>query len=96
MKETEQMSIDVSDQPQPSSPEERRASPITRFFGELSAGLREIRWIMVLLYGIAGGILMPLSLTVGGFAGFWQASSRLASGCCWRGMFPVIMHCMGS
>lgn len=64
------MSIDVSDQPKPSSPEERRANPIARFFGELSVGLREIRWIIVLLYGIAGGILMPLSLTVGGLAGF--------------------------
>ncbi len=64
------MSIDVSDQPQTTPQEERRPNPVARFFGEISTGLREIRWIIVLLYAIAGGVLMPLSLTAGGIAGF--------------------------
>lgn len=64
------MSIDVSDQPKTTPQEERRSNPVTRFFGEISTGLREIRWLIVLLYAIAGGILMPLSLTAGGIAGF--------------------------
>ncbi|MDW8146277.1 MAG: hypothetical protein RMJ48_08240 [Roseiflexaceae bacterium] len=67
------MGIDVSDQPKTTSREERRSNPVARFFGEISTGLREVRWIIVLLYAIGGGLLMPLSLTV------WR-NCRVSSG----------------
>ncbi|NWG22547.1 MAG: restriction endonuclease [Chloroflexi bacterium] len=64
------MSIDVSDQPKTSPTNERRANPIVRFVTETNEGLSEIRWLPVLLYALAGGALMPLSLLAGGIAGF--------------------------
>lgn len=64
------MSINVSDQPDRPPSEKRRGNPIARFINETNEGLGEIRWMPVLLYALAGGALMPLSLLAGGIAGF--------------------------
>ena len=67
------MDLNVTEQREPNSPSAPaapRMGAITRFWNEINVGMRELRWVPVLLYGIAGGLLMPISVLQSGVLTF--------------------------
>lgn len=64
------MSVNATEPSEGAAEPQPRQSAIGHTVGNLRAGLREIRWMPVLLYGIGAGLLMPISLLQAGVLSF--------------------------
>jgi hypothetical protein len=68
------MSTDVTDQGEQQTESTdatpARAGGIGRAMREISAGMRELQWAPVLLYGVGAGLLMPVSMLQAGVLAF--------------------------
>lgn len=71
---------DAGRQEGPSQPAPSRVGRLNLWWSDTVAGLRTLDWVAVVLLGIAAGVLMPLTLVVGGALQFFAGLVPVGAG----------------